>query len=283
MSSPGVLSPDLVRPDVEGDVSARAGVNEPLPVLPAAPAQPTDPSSAADPDPVLPTLTWGDPAYWFGPVPWELGFEFGINGNHGINESLSLRVGGHIKRETEFWKLDTNIVYNKNTANSVETQNNAVINTRLDRLLSDSRWSLFYLNQNRYDEFQAFDLRVALNTGVGYHWIDTKSIDLIGSFGAGVSREFGAIDEYWAYEALFGMDYEFEFSATQRFSVEADYFPEWENLNLYRIVADIGWEIDLDRPKNRSLKFSLIDRYDSTPSGAKHNEINYAVFLIWKL
>ncbi len=224
---------------------------------------------------------WYHFAYWFGPTPWNLGFELGINGAEGINQSLSFRTGGHLKRETEFWKFDTTLVYNKNTANDVETQNNSLLDVRIDRKLGESPWSLFILNQELYDEFQAYDLRVSLNSGVGYQFIDSEHIDLIGRFGAGASHEFGGPDDRWAYEALFGMEYDHELSKTQRLSAKVDYFPEWEDFDLYRVVTDIGWEIDLDRPGNLSLKFAIIDRYDSTPNGADPNEINYSVLLIW--
>ncbi|NOY40401.1 MAG: DUF481 domain-containing protein [Planctomycetes bacterium] len=226
---------------------------------------------------------WYQPSYWFGPAPWDIGVEFGLNGNNGINESLSLRAGGHLKRKTKFWKFDTSLVYNKNTANNVETQNNALLDVRIDRLLGESRWTLFVMNQELYDEFQAFDLRVSLNTGVGYQFIDTKTRNLIGRFGVGTSREFGGPDDRWAKEALFGFDYDHKLTATQRLTATVDYFPEWEDFSRYRVVSDIGWEIDLDKPRNLSLKFSIIDRYDSTPNGVEPNEINYAALLIWGL
>ena len=224
---------------------------------------------------------WYHFAYWFGPTPWDLGFELGLNGSEGINNTFSFRTGGHLKRETQFWKFDTTLVYNKNTSNEIETQNNALFDVRIDRKLGDSRWSLFFLNQELYDEFQAYDLRVSLNTGVGYQFIDTEHIDLVGRFGSGASHEFGGPDDRWAYEALFGMEYDHELSKTQRLSAKVDYFPEWENFDFYRVVTDIGWEIDLDRPGNMSVKFAVIDRYDSTPNGADPNEINYSVLLIW--
>ena len=144
---------------------------------------------------VWPLPAWYHPACWLGPAPWDIGLELGLNGNEGLNESLSLRAGGHLKRETKFWKFNSSLVYNKITANNLETENNAWLDTRLDRKLAESRWSLFFPNQNIYDEFQNFDLRVALNSSVGYQWIDTETIDLIGHFGAGASREFGAIVE----------------------------------------------------------------------------------------
>lgn len=224
---------------------------------------------------------WYHLAYWFGPTPWDIGFELGINGTEGINEALSFRTGGHLKRETDFWKFDTTLVYNKNSANGVETQNNALLDVRIDRKLGDSRWSLYFLNQELYDEFQAYDLRVSGNTGLGYQFIDWENLDLVGRFGLGASREFGGPDDSTAFEALFGLEYDHEITKTQRLYAKADYFPEWEDFDRYRVVTDVGWEIDLDKPGNLSLKFSVIDRYDSTPNGADPNEINYAVLLIW--
>lgn len=253
--------------------------------LPAViPAQNLDPiGQVIDPAPVVvaPAPHWYQLAYWFGPTPWDIGFELGLNGTEGLNEALSFRTGGHLKRETDFWKFDTTLVYNKNSANGVETQNNALLDVRVDRKLGESKWSLYFLNQELYDEFQAYDLRVSANTGVGYEIIDTEHLDLIGRFGLGASREFGGPDESTAFEALFGMEYDHEITKAQRLYAKLDYFPEWEDFSRYRVVADVGWEIDLDQPSNMSLKFSVIDRYDSTPNGADPNEINYSVLLIW--
>jgi hypothetical protein len=69
----------------------------------------------------------------------------------------------------------------------------------------------------------------------------------------------------------------------QKLTGKVEYYPEWEDFRQYRVVSDIGWQVDLDRPKNVSLKFSLTDRYDSTPDGASPNNLDYAVLMIWKL
>ena len=37
----------------------------------------------------------------------------------------------------------------------------------------------------------------------------------------------------------------------------------------------------LDEANNLSLKLGVIDRYDSTPSGAKYNDIDYSLLLLW--
>jgi putative salt-induced outer membrane protein YdiY len=226
---------------------------------------------------------WYEPTYWFGPAPWDIGIEFGLNGSDGINETLSLRSGGHLQRETERWKFDTSLAYNKTTTNNTETQNNGLFDLRIDRRLKDSPWSLYVLHQTLYDEFQAYDLRVSVNTGVGYRLFDTETIDFVGRFGGGTSREFGGPDNRWAPEALMGLDYEHKLTGMQRLSAKVDYYPEWDQFDHYRIVSDVGWEIDLDRPKHLSLKLSVVDRYDSTPHGVQPNELNYAALLIWGL
>ncbi len=226
---------------------------------------------------------WYETSYWFGPAPWDMGINFGLNGSEGQNHSQSMIAGAYVKRDAELWTLDAKINYNLTSANTIETQNNALLDARVDRKLHKSAWTLFVLNQTLYDEFQPFDLRVSLNSGVGYKWVDTQCFNLIGRFGAGASREFGGPDDEWAAEALFGLDYEYLISDKQRLTAKVDYSPEWEDFGQYRVVSDAGWEIDLDKPKNMSLRFSVNDRYDSTPNGVDPNLVNYAVLLNWKL
>jgi putative salt-induced outer membrane protein YdiY len=232
---------------------------------------------------LTPAPHWYYPAYWFGPEPWTAGLELGINGSEGNNDVLSLRTGGHLKRETKLWKLDSTLAYNKNHSNGEETQNNGKFDLRLDRILAESRWTLFVLENLIYDEFQAYDVQLSLNTGVGYRVVDTEIVDLMTRVGGGATREFGGVDDDWQPQALFGLEYEEKISKTQRIVAKVDYFPEWEDYRNYRVVTDVGWQIDLDQPKNVSLKLSLVDRYDSTPDGVEPNNFDYAVLLIWGL
>jgi putative salt-induced outer membrane protein YdiY len=192
-----------------------------------------------------------------------------------------MRAGGHLKRETKLWKIDSSLVYNKNTSNGLETQNNGKIDAREDRTLGDSRWTLFGLENLIYDEFQAFDVQLALSSGVGYKLLDTEVIMLLGRFGAGSTREFGGPSDGWTPNTLFGLDYNHQITKMQRAVAKVEYYPAWQDYRDYRVVSDLSWQIDLDRPKNVSLKLSAIDRYDSTPDGKKPNNLDYAVLLIW--
>jgi putative salt-induced outer membrane protein YdiY len=227
---------------------------------------------------------WYRPTHWFGGLPWDTGIELGINGSAGTSNSFSIQTGGYIKRESRFSKLDLEVDYNRTTSGGERTQNNAQLDVRNDWLLDDtSPWTLFGSGSVFYDEFQAFDLQVNGNSGVGYRFIHVPGINLIGRVGAGASREFGSPEDDWVPETLFGGEYSQQVSGTQKLSAKLDYFPELEEFGRYRLVAGVGWEIELVQPKNLSLKISATDRYDSTPNGAEPHLVNYSVLLLLKL
>ena len=227
---------------------------------------------------------WYERAYWFGPTPWDTGIELGINGSSGTSESLSLRTGGYIKRESRFSKLSLSSYYNRTTRSGVATQNNAEFDVRNDWLLDDSSpWTLYGTGNMFYDEFQAFDIQVSANTGVGYRFAHEPGLDIIGRMGGGTSREVGGPDDRWVPEALIGFEYSQQLSTSQKFYGKLDYYPEFEEFGEYRLVADTGWEIELVQPSNMSLKISASDRYDSTPNGANPHLVNYSVLLLLKL
>jgi hypothetical protein len=227
---------------------------------------------------------WYMPTEWIGVTPWETSVEFGLNGSTGTNESVSIRAGGRIARSSRFSKLDLDTTYNRTTNRGTATQNNAQLNARHDWLLHESSpWTLYGTLTVFYDEFQAFDLQSNANTGVGYRFVDEPGLELIGRFGAGTSREFGGPDDRWVPESHLGFEYSQRLSAAQRFYGKFDYFPEWDQVGEYRLVADVGWELSFDHPSNMSLKLSATDRFDSTPNGVDPHLVNYSLLLLLKL
>ena len=134
-----------------------------------------------------------------------------------------------------------------------------------------------------YDEFQAYDVQVNANGGVGYRLVDESWLSMIARFGGGGSQEIGGTNEDWVPEALIGFDYEQQLFSSHKCYATIDYFPAWDNFNNYRLVTDVGWEIELMKPSNLSLKLSATQRYDSTPNGADPRIVNYSVLLLWKL
>lgn len=226
---------------------------------------------------------WYYPNYWFRLPGWDTAIELGINGSSGTSESMSVRTGGYVKRKSDSRKVDFSIYHNRTKAGGVETQNNAQMNFRHDWLMAKSPWTIYVQTQLYYDEFQAFDLNYNMNSGMGYRLVDEEWMQLTSRMGAGASREFGAANDEWVPEAQFGIDAEQHISETQKLTASIDYFPEWEEFGRYRMLTDIGWEVELAVPSNVSLKVAATNRYDSHPDGADPNNLNYSVLLLWKL
>ncbi|MEX2188657.1 MAG: DUF481 domain-containing protein [Pirellulales bacterium] len=231
---------------------------------------------------VQPLSSWYQPHYWLGPK-WTGSIELGMNGSEGNAQTFSMRAGANLKRETELYTLAVEASHARTTADSLETQNNALGKLKLDRKFGESPWTMFGVGTAEYDQFKAFDLRLALHAGVGYKIIKTDATSLVGRLGSGVSHEIGGPDDSYVPEALLGLDFEHQITAKQKLVFKAEYLPEWGDFQNYRLVSDASWECLLDEESNLSLKIGAIDRYDSTPNGRKANDIDYLLLLMWKL
>lgn len=219
------------------------------------------------------------------PIVWEGSVELGLNGSEGNSETLNLRAGARGKRNGPFTTFTVDVNYKRDSKRDnngwAETANRLFFDWRNEWLLEDSPWSLFVHGTVEFDEFQAFDARVTLDSGVGYEFVKTDATSLVGRFGAGFSREVGGPDDRWVPEALFGLDYKHSFTKRQSLTASTEYFPDWTNFGDFRLNSKVHWKIDIDDESNLSLKVGIIDRYDSTPHGAEPNDLDYSVMLLW--
>ena len=221
---------------------------------------------------------------WFKPANWDGSFEVGINGSEGNSKNFNMRTGFTLGRKTDLSEVGLNLTYAKASANRIETQNFGQLNLNVDRLFKEgSPWSFYTNTYLLYDEFRPFDLRLAINTGIGYKWIDTDKTLFRSRFGGGVSREFGGPNNQWTPEANFGLDFNHQLTERQKFSAVVDYYPAWNDFMDYRLVSNLSYELLLDEANNLSLKLSLLDNYDSTPGTSQPNDINYGLLLLWSM
>ncbi len=91
------------------------------------------------------------------------------------------------------------------------------------------------------------------------------------------------MDDSWVPEADFGFDFERQLTERQKFTASVDFYPAWEDFSDYRVLTNLAWEVLLDEASHLNLKIAVNDRYDSTPHGAKANDVDYALLLLWKL
>lgn len=213
---------------------------------------------------------------------WKNHAELGLDGSSGNSRTLAFQTGLEMKRKTDRYTLALDFDYRKASTTGITTEDNGRLDLDYDRLFQDSKWSAFGKFGAEWDQFKAFDSRLNLNGGLGYHFIRTDDASFSTKFGAGASKEIGAPDDDWKPEAVFGATGEYQLNRYNKMKAKIDYFPAWENFSDYRVVSDIAWEILLDDADNLSLKLALTDRYDSTPQGAKPNDVYYSLLLLVK-
>lgn len=228
-------------------------------------------------------VPWYVPVKWMGCPGWSRSFELGLNGSAGNTQTGGIRVGYDSEIEGQFWTTVIDINYNKAEADYVETNHNALGSLRADRELGDTPWTLFIKYGVEYDEFRDFGLRLSASTGLGYSFLESDVHKLSVSFGAGFSREFDSPDEDVIPEAAFGMKYSRQLTDRQKVSLNADYYPSWNDFMDFRLESQASWEIVIDEEWNMSMKLSVVDRYDSTPGSRRPNDMDYSLVLLWKL
>ncbi len=239
-------------------------------------------STYADPPPLeQDVIRWYQyPQSWM--KGWDSHAEFGVDGSDGNANTLAIQTGLELKRKTDLHTLAIDIDSRQARTNNATAENNGRVNIDYDRIIADTPWSAFGKFGLEWDRFKAFDLRLNLNGGVGYYWVREDDASLVTRFGAGASREIGAPIDEWTPEAVFGIDAERQLNSRNKLKGKLDYFPAWEDFGDYRVVADAAWEILLDEEDNLSLKVAVTDRYDSTPQGAKPNDVYYSLLLLYK-
>ncbi len=212
---------------------------------------------------------------------WSGNVELGINGTAGNSETFNMRAGGQLQRQTDFSNLKLTTTYLKNTADGVETANRNFSEGRHEWTTPASRWAPYVHGLLEYDEFRNFGLRLTADAGMAYQFIDNDITNLQGRVGFGASKEFDSPDDEVKPEGVFGAEFSHKVSARQSIDFSVDYYPSVEDVNDFRLNTVLNWVFVIDEVNNLSLKLGIIDRYDSTPSGAKYNDIDYSLLLLW--
>ena len=245
-------------------------------------ARPPGPGEQSDADPQVDAVEVTESAERPPPVKlWKGGCELGFNGSEGNSETLNFRLGFDAKRKTDANIIDLDLDYHKKTADSREAANRMLLDGRYEWLHGDSPLTSFLHQTTEYDEFKAYNVRVTLDAGVGYQFLENDITSLTGRFGSGVSHEIGGPDKKVVPELTWSLEFEHQFSKRQKFKASTEYVPDVTDFADFRLTTKLGWEVLLDEDWNLSLKLGILDRYDSTPNGSKPNDLDYSITLLW--
>jgi putative salt-induced outer membrane protein YdiY len=213
---------------------------------------------------------------------WSGRLEFGLNGTDGNSEQMSSHSVGKVCRKTPEEEITLNLTHDFAQSKSDATANQLIYDGRYEYLFQESPWTAFVHDTLEYDQFAAFDSRVGFDGGMGYRFMDHERTKLKGRAGAGASREYGVPESEYVLEATFTGEFEHKFWERHKVTAKTEWFPEMEEWGEYRAKHEAGWETKLDARHPLSLKLSLIDRYDSSPNGGKHNDLQYSALVVWE-
>jgi len=220
--------------------------------------------------------------YWFYEYmdPWEGSFEIGLDGTEGNADTFNMRVGFKAKFEDEIRVNTFDMTYVDKSRDGIQIALNTLIDLRSEWKFQTSPLTFYIHEFIEFDEFKAFDQRISVDSGFGYRFYDTPANKLIARLGGSASREIGGPEDEVVPELVANLEWTYKINSFQKFYVKVDYFPAIEEFSDFRLNAKAEWETVLSADWGLSMKLSVIDRYDSTPGGAKANDINYSLLML---
>jgi putative salt-induced outer membrane protein YdiY len=214
---------------------------------------------------------------------WDGSFNLGLDGSEGNTEAFNFRIALNATRKTEFSIITANLDYKKQTSFTQPTADRLYFDGRAERLITQTRWSLFFHETIEYDRSQPFDVRDTSDAGVGYRLVKTDLTTLIGRFGGGFSHVYGGPENgEYTPEAVFGLQVECQLNKRQKLLGIVEYAPDVADFLRYRIRTQAALEITLNEKGNLGLRMGILERYNSVPNGARPNDLDYALMLMWK-
>ena len=217
------------------------------------------------------------PKIWLGEV------ELGISGTEGNSQSTRFRFGGKVKRKTTRTRFTLDALYRYSRANDVLAEDRVFVNDKFEWLFPGSKKNMFLSGTTEYDQFKAFDVRIARHAGLSADFIDNDITTLTGRAGAGASREFGGPMDRWVPELLFGGDFEHKLTELQKIVLSFDYFPDVGDFTDYRMQVKATYEIVINPEMGLTLRLGVLNLFDSTPgAGRQSNDLDYFATLLWK-
>lgn len=235
--------------------------------------------AVAPPPPPTPIPEEAKLSFWEG---WTGQVEAGINGSDGNTETLNARAGVSVRRTTDAMETLASATYTYATDAGEKSKSRGELFVRNDWFFRDSPWGFFAQGRAEYDEFQDWEWRLSAFAGPTYTVLKNDRTTLILRAGAGISREFGGMDNDIIPEALAGFDFAHKFTDHQSIFVNYEYLPSLKDFPEYRMNTKAGYQITVDPETKMVLKLGIEDRYDSDPGdGRKKNDIDYFALLAW--
>lgn len=206
---------------------------------------------------------------------WKFSLSLGFTGSETSNQSnWSLRAAGAAKRESEQDRTTITAEYYFNTANSVNTDNNLLVQGLEEFLFKDSKWEAFVQGTYQYDAFLAWEQRAGAYVGPGYRLLEGEPVALKVRAGAGASYEFPSSE--WTPELILSDELSWTIDERSKLKQGLDFYPDIDNLGEYRFIVRLDYEIALSPKGDLKGTAGVRDEYDSyveSSNGGTSNDL----------
>ena len=221
-----------------------------------------------------------------GPVepvsPWSGSADAMLNTSSGNTHEVKFRGQVRIVREDDAHVDSMLAIRSKDQTYSgpgkSTTKDETYIRLRREWKIDDSKWSPFVQVADTSDKFFDYSHRIEAAAGAGYVFVDEVGERFVGRVGAGANKKVGAVDDSVTYEALLGVDYSKDITATQHVALESTLFPSLSHGGDYRLVSSGEWRFDTYEGSPWYLKLGASHTHDNQPdpSEARNNLAMYA-------
>ena len=209
---------------------------------------------------------------------WESRASLGLTGSEGDTRTQSLTARLRTRWRDDMRRIEAQAHYFFGRSDSRTSQNEAQAMINHDWLMPDSPWFVFARAQYDYNNFRVWQQRAAAYAGLGYAFVDTDDLELLGRAGAGATYEFKG-GRKWTPEALFGASVaRWNITDNQTLTGSLTYYPNLENLDRYRLDANIEYTVTINTAEGLSLSVGAENQYESHPldDGRRNNLTYYA-------
>jgi putative salt-induced outer membrane protein YdiY len=232
--------------------------------IPAAQIKPPDP-----PEPVNPGL--------FGTrflEGWSRQLSAGMSGAAGNTTTFNIDAQLSMKHETDRHRGNWLSAFFYATSDDEATTNRFITAYEHDLLFENSRWFVFGTGRYDYDDFKAWDHRIAISAGGGYEFFKADFFELRGRTGIGYSQTFGDEKESRP-EGRAGIEGIWNITEHQNFTFRGTFYPDFSDIPEYRTTAGADWNINLVDVQGLGLKIGFLHEYESQTASVSGHDLRY--------
>jgi hypothetical protein len=201
---------------------------------------------------------------------WQKGLGIGLSGSQGQTEDINLRVNARLLSDTDRFRHKLLATYLYRESEGDNTDNEASLDGEESFKFEDSAFFLMATGRYDYDEFEAWDHRVALSVGPGYQFFDTERFKLRSSIGAGVAHTWEG-ENSTEPEGLMRVEASYDWQNGVTFGTEHTWYPSLEDFPDSRVISSADIVTDIGDEGGFVMSFGVDNEYDSQAIGNNYD------------